>query len=368
MSEAGPGSGAVPGRRDALRVTYLLADTAMSGGAKVAIQQANLLSSRGHIVTVASPGEAPGWISVRGRFRRLDSLDRPGVEDEDVVVATFWTTLEPAADAAPGRVLHYCQGFEWSFTHNTALHDEIRRAYALPIPAMAVTPWLAATLGTEFGRRAVVVPPPLDATWRPAARLGRHGTARVVVMQPYEIDWKGVATALDAVAALRAAGQRIRVVRISQWPAPSEERDHLEADEFHVHVPPATVARLLRRADLLLAPSWPQEGFGLHVLEAMASGLPVVATDIPAFRFSTAGAAPLVPVGDAAALAAAAAEVLDRPKEWRRRRHAGLASARRFDEGTVAEAAEAAVAAVAAGRSPEPVSAGPWGGGGEHAD
>ena len=53
------------------------------------------------------------------------------------------------------------------------------------------------------------------------------------------------------------------------------------------------------------------EGFGLPVLEAMAVGLPVVATKIDALTELTADAALLVPVDDAAALADALVAALD---------------------------------------------------------
>jgi glycosyltransferase involved in cell wall biosynthesis len=56
-----------------------------------------------------------------------------------------------------------------------------------------------------------------------------------------------------------------------------------------------------RRARLLVSCS-AGEGFGLPVLEAMAAGCPVVATDIPVHREVTGGVGSLVPVGEPAAL------------------------------------------------------------------
>lgn len=70
----------------------------------------------------------------------------------------------------------------------------------------------------------------------------------------------------------------------------------------------ADLATALGRATLLVAPSR-AEGFGLPVAEAMAAGVPVVASDDPALAETAGGAARLVPVGDAAALARALAEV-----------------------------------------------------------
>ena len=76
-------------------------------------------------------------------------------------------------------------------------------------------------------------------------------------------------------------------------------------------------------ADALAFPSL-KEGWGLAVLEAMAAGLPVVATDIPVFReYLTPGVdALLVPPADPAALAGAMADADGRrrppPGAWSR--------------------------------------------------
>ena len=62
---------------------------------------------------------------------------------------------------------------------------------------------------------------------------------------------------------------------------------------------------LLAASDLLIHSSW-REGIPNAVLEAMAMGLPVIATDIPGIRLALGDASPwLVPVRDPAALASA---------------------------------------------------------------
>ncbi len=332
-----------------MALTYLLDDTPLFGGVKVVLRQADLMARQGHRVTVVSQGPRPDWYDLAAGFQRLPQLDPARLPEADVTVASYWTTIPVAAAVPRGQALHYCQGFEASYTHNRADHPAILAAYARPLPAMVVSPHLAELLARRFGRPARVVPQPLERFWRARWRRRPGRPPRILVVSPFEIDWKGVATALEAVRQLKASGLPCRLVRLSQWPLTSEERAVLEPDEFHHHLAPAAVARLVRGCDLLLAPSWEQEGFGLPALEAMASGVPAVVSDIPCYRAYAAGAATLVPAGDAAAFAAAAREILGDPARWRSLRRAGRAVARRFTEASSAAAAEQALRWAASG-------------------
>ena len=62
------------------------------------------------------------------------------------------------------------------------------------------------------------------------------------------------------------------------------------------------LAEVYRRAAVVLMTS-EAEGFGLPVIEALACGAPVVASDIPALRESGGDAARFCPVGDISAFA-----------------------------------------------------------------
>jgi glycosyltransferase involved in cell wall biosynthesis len=95
-----------------------------------------------------------------------------------------------------------------------------------------------------------------------------------------------------------------------------------------------TVARqdlvmLLQAAGGLIQPSV-YEGFGLPVLEAMACGCPVVASDIPPLREVTAGTALLFPAGEVAALASALGDFVRSPRVRQSLSEQGLSRAREF--------------------------------------
>jgi glycosyltransferase involved in cell wall biosynthesis len=89
------------------------------------------------------------------------------------------------------------------------------------------------------------------------------------------------------------------------------------------------VALLLGEATALVVPSR-AEGFGLPVLEGMSAGVPVVTSDDPALVEVGGGATAVVPVGDAAALAAMLGEVVGGAETRRTMIAAGRSRARDF--------------------------------------
>jgi len=58
----------------------------------------------------------------------------------------------------------------------------------------------------------------------------------------------------------------------------------LQGVDFLGQVPDTALPQLYRNADIFCAPSVDYESFGIVLLEAMASGTPVVASDIPGYR------------------------------------------------------------------------------------
>jgi len=100
-----------------------------------------------------------------------------------------------------------------------------------------------------------------------------------------------------------------------------------------------TKARAFLSADVYVAPNTGGESFGIVLLEAMASGTPVLASDLEAFRrvIDDGRAGMLFANEDPADLARAAIALLDDADERARLTREGLDRAREFDWETVAK-------------------------------
>jgi glycosyltransferase involved in cell wall biosynthesis len=164
----------------------------------------------------------------------------------------------------------------------------------------------------RFGVRADRVPYCYDSSrFVPVAATRSEPPVLLTVsrLQPH----KNQAAVLHAAAAL---GRPARVRLIGRGP----EQGTLEALAARLGVrctvettaDDATVTRAYGEAAVAVCPSR-FEGFGLTPIEAVASGVPVVASDIPPHREFVGRAARLVPPDDTAALAVAIAAALDAP-------------------------------------------------------
>ena len=96
--------------------------------------------------------------------------------------------------------------------------------------------------------------------------------------------------------------------------------------------------RMLHSVDVFCAPNTGGESFGYVLVEAMASGAPIVASDIDAFRQVLRGgeAGELFPVGSPAGLAEAAGRLLDDPARRATLAAAASAAVREFDWSVIA--------------------------------
>lgn len=144
----------------------------------------------------------------------------------------------------------------------------------------------------------------------PAPRV--PGPLRLLFVGRFDEPRKGLRHLLAAAALLRERGREfeLRVVGPGD-PQAFGDLARRSGATFVGRVDDHELAAMYHWSDLFCAPSTHGESFGVVLIEAMASGRPVVASDIPGYRDATAGAAILVPPGDPEALADAIVRTAD---------------------------------------------------------
>jgi glycosyltransferase involved in cell wall biosynthesis len=225
---------------------------------------------------------------------------------------------------------------------------------------VSITQTLADELEQRFGPRrasAVVhdgVRLAADATW-----CGRPLQSPAVVGYAGHLyPWKGVDLVVDALTHLEGV-QGLIVGGHPKEPDLGRVRKRVDALGlssrviFTGHVPPAEVPALLQRADVLVLPNPPGEvsmryTSPLKLFEYLASGRPVVASDLPAFRevLDDSRNAVLFEAGSAFALRSAIARLLAEPALAERIGREGFETARQFSWDRRAERLEQLFAAL----------------------
>jgi glycosyltransferase involved in cell wall biosynthesis len=142
---------------------------------------------------------------------------------------------------------------------------------------------------------------------------------------------------LRVFAAIRQSVPKALLVRVGGLtPAQLQLARELSIEQAVLNLPfleRDVLAAVYRRATLLLHPA-EAEGFGLPLIEAMACGCPVVASDLPVLREVGATAACYCPVADVDEWTRTAVALLGEktrePDSWELRRHNGRTHAARF--------------------------------------
>ena len=150
---------------------------------------------------------------------------------------------------------------------------------------------------------------------------------------------KGLAVLIEAV---RRLGPDVRVWIASEGPETARLVAETAGDdrfEWLGMIDEEEKIARMRGAGVVCAPSLHGESFGVILLEGMASGTPVVATDLPGYRNAARPGvdALLVPPGDAEKLAAALAAALERGPAVEAMTESGLERARSFSMSGLAE-------------------------------
>lgn len=330
---------------------------------------AHELIARGHQVSVLAPAEDPAglpdWVVDGGRPIAVPyngSVARLNFGLKPTRVVRRWLreqqldVLHVHEPLAPGLSLLACWAANgpivatWHSSHERS--RILSAGYALAQTALeklsgriAVSEDARRTLVSHVGGDAVLIPNGVRVGRYVAAPVDADRDPRPTVVFLGRIDEprKGLDVLLEALPIVVRAMPDVRLLVAGPGEVDDRVRDLDPAIAAHVEflglVSDDAKVRLLRNADVYVAPHLGGESFGIVLIEAMAAGTAVIAADLPAFRrvLMEGDAGVLVPRGDAAALGAAIVAVLADADRRSKLSQAGSRRVRDYDWANVAD-------------------------------
>lgn len=337
--------------RDPLRICLIVPYdlTPEAGGVKQhAVHLMAGLERRGDRVTLIGPASAPlaapntrgfaGVVSIRGngshnrmgllcspfalkRFFAQNPFDILHMHEPEVPALTYWAswmqrrvpkvaTFHAFAEHPPRRVQFI----------RRAVGSLLYRGFQAGI---AVSPGARDLAEQGFGRPLTIIPngvdhrlfapgPTIPDDAAASCSAGAQVPLRLLFVGGVDHPRKGAAVLFEALAQLKARNVAVSVDVVGRAPGPLPNGVH-----HHSNVSTQKLAALYRSCDALVAPATGQESFGIILLEAMASGKPIIASNIDGYRRVVGGEAEggalLVPPNEAQALAAAIAQLQAMP-------------------------------------------------------
>lgn len=247
---------------------------------------------------------------------------------------SMWATLE-AGGVPVVATFHSAASRSWAFDLAAPLLRRVDRRLSARI---AVSDAAAEFARKRIGGTFDVIPNGVEFSRFQTAAPAQIGAEGVRVLFVGRLDArKGFKTAVEAFRLAAAKREDLRLLVAGDGPQKGAVETLPVGLRGRVSmlgaVPNAEIPAYYAACDVYISPAVGGESFGIVLVESMAAGLPLVASDIAGYREVVTDGVQglLVPPGDAAAFADAIGRLLDDQSLAGRLASGGLARARGYD-------------------------------------
>jgi glycosyltransferase involved in cell wall biosynthesis len=347
---------------------------ASTGGVETYVRElSSALADQGHNVTVLCAGVQGSRIPLDSRLRVISLPSRFRLANTDITPSFPARVLAECPDiihthlptpwyadwsgiASELKKIPLVVGY-YNDISGTGVYRHISRTYnRIFLPRLLRTAEKIVLLRAEpvpiplrqFQDKVVVIPPGIDCTrFAPREEVVTGDIFFLSVLDRYH-EYKGLDVLLRASALVKSRYPGLRIIIGGEGPAKARYQETVrdlglsENVHFAGLIPEDRLAEYYNRTRIFVLPSTDPtlEGFGIVALEAMASGLPVVTTDVPgvAKDLDTERAGIVVRRHDSVGLADALLYLLDHDDErrWMGQRGRSVA-AKRYGWASVAK-------------------------------
>lgn len=341
------------------------------GGVQIHISDlANELVRRGHQVSVLAPAEgednadwlvpAGGAIPIRfnGSVARLSYGPRSASKTKDWLEEGDFDVVHIHEPGSPSLGMHALKAARVPVvaTFHAAMDRSRARSWTAPLmrsrferiaARIAVSREARRTLVEHHGGDAVIIPNGVEtATFKTAepitAWAATPDSPVIVFLGRLDESRKGLPIFAGAIDPILKQFPQARFLVAGRGEAPSLAQalaQHPDNVELLGEITDEEKASLLAGATIYVAPQTGGESFGIVLVEAMAAGTAVVASDIPAFAavLDDGAAGVLFKNGDSQSLADQVVGLLEDPRALEELAQAGQHRSALYDWGTVTD-------------------------------
>ncbi|MBM4349504.1 MAG: glycosyltransferase family 4 protein [Deltaproteobacteria bacterium] len=298
-----------------MKIGYFINHIGMSGGVKVVLQHVTLLRGIGYeAVLLTKRCENKLDISEPLIISQRDNLD--DVPNCDIYVGTHISDVEYLFKHKRRKVVHLCQGYEpikymarvkKEFIREKYLREGIRSnirqyinilkskrkikrvesVYALPTVKAAVSKHLVELIEKKYRQKCHLIQNGIDQRifYPDEKRVwGENEVVSILSVGAMQVGFKGIQDTLIAIKLLKDKGVNVELTRVSPTPPSRKELDRNIVDRFYEALSEKEMANLYRNTDIFISSSLEVEGFGLPAMEALASGVPSILTEISSYK------------------------------------------------------------------------------------
>ena len=270
-----------------MKITFLLPHLSVSGGVRIGLNYANLLSKKGHQVKVIVVSNTPWrrllynalnvgipWIkNFSAEILRLKNLDETSIPDADAIVACGWESAG-IMNGYPAN-----KGLKFQFVmHDERLYhgpkEKVEITYRYPNKKIVISSWIKEMLERDFNIHSNLLITPVDhGLFYPVKTEKKDKDIKVLLLH-HTYKWKGVDEGVKTVLKIKEKRPEIKLVLFGVH----ERRIDIPYDTYLYNISQSRLAFLYSSSDIFLCPSW-FEGLGMPAMEAMACGCAVVTYD-----------------------------------------------------------------------------------------
>ncbi|MHC4526376.1 MAG: glycosyltransferase family 4 protein [Planctomycetota bacterium] len=272
-----------------MKIAFILPDSGSSGGVRATVIMANGLIERGHQVRLLVHKAATfsrdtlrkqwlkiryratwGWLGLyKGRVNTFRDLAKCSFENDELAVAVgLWSCQEiTRVKNSTVKKVHYIHGApQWD-------SDLLKAAWSENVPKLAVSTHLEAKVSEICGQKVVaVIPNGLNTTeYYPSVPESQRDGIGTMFGTTY---YKDPETILSVLQRLRQNGDQLPQRIFGACRRPKEI-----PPKTYIRLPSIEKAREIYSRSVVWFSASRSEGFSCPILEAMACGCAVVATD-----------------------------------------------------------------------------------------